>query len=290
MNVLTFFLLNPILFYFASGILALLIGSFLNVVIYRLPKMMETEWKKECKLLLGMDNGNETEAVFNLVLPGSSCPSCQSRISPLDNIPVISYLFLQGKCRNCNTRIALRYPLIELTSCLLIVAVAIEFGVSVQSFFAFLLTWSLITLAVIDYDHKLLPDSITLPFLWLGIICNLFGIFTDIESSVYGAIFGYLILWFVFMLFKIITGKEGMGHGDFKLLAMLGAWLGWQYLPLIIILSSLSGSVVGIGLMLFSKHNKSQPIPFGPFLALAGWVSLMYGDLLTGLYIHWAFS
>jgi leader peptidase (prepilin peptidase)/N-methyltransferase len=290
MNALTAFQQNPPFFCFASGILALLIGSFLNVVIYRLPKMMEAEWKKECKQFLGTDEDIPPEPGFNLVFPGSTCPNCQNKIHPLDNIPVISYLLLKGSCRNCKQRISPRYPLIELTSCLLIIAIAIEYGVSIQAFFAFLFTWSLIALAVIDYDHKLLPDNITLPFMWLGIICNLFGIFTDIESSLFGAIFGYLVLWTVFVIFKLITGKEGMGYGDFKLLAMLGAWLGWQYLPLIIILSSFTGSIVGAGLLLLSKHKKSQPIPFGPFLAIAGWIALMYGDLLTGLYIDWAFK
>ncbi|NNE37261.1 MAG: prepilin peptidase [Gammaproteobacteria bacterium] len=290
MNVLTAFQQNPVFFYLVSGILGLLVGSFLNVVIYRLPKMMETEWKQECRTLLGIDDNNGLEPVFNLVLPGSSCQSCNSKIRPLDNIPVISYLLLHGKCRNCQQRISIRYPIIELTSCLLIVAVAMEFGVSLQTFFTFLFTWSLIALTVIDLDHKLLPDSITLPFMWLGIICNLFGLFTDIESSLFGVIFGYLVLWSVFIVFKLFTGKEGMGYGDFKLLAMLGAWLGWQYLPLIIILSSFTGSIVGIGLLLLSKHKQSQPIPFGPFLAIAGFIALMYGDLLTGLYINWAFN
>ncbi len=290
MNVLTAFQQNPSFFYFTSGILALLIGSFLNVVIYRLPKMMEAEWKKECKLLLGIDDQVDNQSPYNLVLPGSTCPNCNINIHPLDNIPVISYLLLKGRCRHCKKGISARYPLIEICNCLLIVAVAMKFGFSIQAFFAFLFTWSLIALTVIDYDHKLLPDSITLPFMWLGIICNLFGIFTDIESSLFGAIFGYLILWSVFIVFKLLTGKEGMGYGDFKLLAMLGAWLGWQYLPLIIIFSSLTGSIIGIGLLLVTRHKSSQPIPFGPFLAVAGWIALMYGDTLTGLYVDWAFN
>lgn len=284
-NMLAVFQQNPVIFYLTSGVLALLVGSFLNVVIYRLPKMMESEWKKECKLLLGMEQTKEPEPVVNLVLPGSSCPKCNNKIRPLDNIPIFSYLLLQGKCRHCHAGISPRYPLVELTSCLLIVAVAMNFGFTVKTGFAFLFTWALLTLSVIDYDHKLLPDDITLPLLWLGIICNLFGLFTDIQSSLYGVIFGYLTLWSVYIIFKILTGKEGMGHGDFKLLAMLGAWLGWQYLPLIIIISSLAGSIVGIGIMFFTRHKKSQPIPFGPFLAAAGWISLMYGDLLTGLYL-----
>lgn len=290
MNFLTDFQQNPILFYITSGVLALLVGSFLNVVIYRLPKMMESEWKKECKTLLDIGDDNDQSPEFNLILPASSCPNCNKKIHPLDNIPIISYLLLRGKCRHCNTNIAKRYPFIEITSCILIIVVAIKFGVSIKSLFAFLFTWSLITLAAIDYDHKLLPDSITLPFLWLGIICNMFGIFTDIYSSLYGAIFGYLALWSVYIVFKLLTGKEGMGYGDFKLLAMLGAWLGWQYLPLIIMLSSIVGSIVGIGLMILKSHKNSHPIPFGPFLAASGWIALIYGNSLTGLYLNWALN
>ena len=261
-------------------------GSFLNVVIYRLPVMMEREWRSECNQFLGLNTDAISNDQFNLVFPGSTCPRCGHKIRPIENIPVISFLVLGGKCRECNNTISIRYPVIESITCVLTLIVAIHFGVTTQAILAILLTWSLIVLTAIDYDHQLLPDSITLPFLWLGILCNMFGEFTDIYSSLYGAIGGYLVLWSVYITFKIITGKEGMGHGDFKLLAMLGAWLGWQSLPLIIIVSSMLGSVIGIGLIIIGGHNKSQPIPFGPYLALAGWISLLFGNQLTQMYYN----
>jgi leader peptidase (prepilin peptidase)/N-methyltransferase len=290
MILITAFQQNPLFFYFVAAILGLLVGSFLNVVIYRLPKMMEREWQRECRLLLEIDQPESSEEDFNLVFPGSSCPHCKHKISALENIPVISYLFLKGRCRQCNEKISLRYPLIEIASCMLTVLLAIHFGVTYQVLLAMLFTWSLLAMSVIDYDHKILPDDITLPMLWLGIIANMFGIFTDIQSSLYGAIFGYLSLWLVYILFKVFTGKEGMGFGDFKLLAMLGAWLGWQFLPLIIIASSLFGTFVGGGLILFKSHNRAQPIPFGPYLALAGFISLLYGQELINFYLNWALS
>jgi leader peptidase (prepilin peptidase)/N-methyltransferase len=290
MNLITVFQQHPIFFYLVVTIFGLLIGSFLNVVIYRLPKMMEQEWRNDCSLLLEISPPTDANIKFNLVLPGSSCPHCHTKISPLENIPIISFILLRGKCKSCNVKISWRYPLIELSSSLLALFIAIQFGLSIQTALALLFTWSLLVLSVIDIDHKLLPDNITLPFLWIGIISNMFGYFTDIYSSLFGAIFGYLILWFVYIAFKVITGKEGMGHGDFKLLAMLGAWLGWQYLPLIIILSSLLGSIIGISLIMLKLHNKTQPIPFGPYLALAGWIALIFGDSLNSLYINWTIS
>ena len=270
-----------------AGLVGLLVGSFLNVVIYRIPIMMEREWRSECSQFLEIHiDSNVPAETFNLVFPGSSCPHCRHKISPIENIPVISFLVLGGKCRECKNRISARYPVIEIITCLLTLVVAFHFGVTAMAILATLLTWSLIVLTMIDFDHHLLPDSITLPFLWAGILANMHGVFTDIHSSLYGAIGGYLVLWSVYMGFKILTGKEGMGHGDFKLLAMLGAWLGWQSLPLIIIVSSILGSVVGGGLIVFGGHNKSQSIPFGPYLALAGWISLLYGKELTALYLN----
>jgi leader peptidase (prepilin peptidase)/N-methyltransferase len=225
---------------------------------------------------------------YNLVLPRSACPHCGHKISALENIPVVSFALLGGKCRSCSQRISWRYPSIELASSLLALAVAMHFGPTLQALAAVGLTWSLLALTMIDYDHQLLPDSITLPFLWLGIICNIFGMFTTVYASLFGAIFGYLVLWIVYISFKLLTGKEGMGYGDFKLLAMLGAWLGWQMLPLIIIVSSVLGALVGISLILFRSHGRGQPIPFGPYLAAAGWIALLYGNELNGLYLEWA--
>ncbi len=286
MNLYSVILLNPELFYITAGLAGLLVGSFLNVVIYRLPIMMEREWRAECNQFLNINTADIPAEKFNLVSPGSTCPHCHHKISPLENIPVISFLVLGGKCRECKNTISLRYPLIEILTCVLTLIVAIHFGVTIQAILAILLTWSLIVLTAIDYDHQLLPDSITLPFLWLGILSNILGIYTDIYSSLFGAIAGYLVLWSVYISFKIVTGKEGMGYGDFKLLAMLGAWLGWQSLPLIIIVSSMLGSVVGLGLIIFGGHNKSQPIPFGPYLAVAGWIALLYGNELTRMYYN----
>jgi len=288
MNFIAFLELYPVFYYTTVGILALLVGSFLNVVIYRLPEMMEREWQAECRRLLDITDETGSPPAYNLLHPSSTCPHCGHKISPLENIPIISFILLRGKCRSCGTAISWRYPLVETVSCVLALIIAAQFGVSLQSGFAILLTWALIALAFIDYDHQLLPDNITLPFLWLGILCNMYGVFTDIHSSVLGAIAGYLVLWSVYVAFKLATGKEGMGYGDFKLLAMLGAWLGWQSLPLIIIVSSVLGAATGLGLMVFAGHQRARPIPFGPFLALAGWVALLYGDYLTRLYFIWA--
>ena len=287
MNLYSVFVTNPEFFYTVTALTGLLVGSFLNVVIYRLPIMMEREWRAECNQFLGIKTADNPEPGFNLVVPGSACPHCQHKIRPIENIPVLSYLILGGKCSNCKQTISLRYPLIEAVTAILTLVVAIHFGVSMQALLAILLTWSLIALTAIDYDHQLLPDSITLPVLWIGILCNMSGLYTDVYSSLYGTIAGYMALWSVYIAFKLATGKEGMGHGDFKLLAMLGAWLGWQALPVIILVSSLLGSVVGIGLILFGGHKKSQPIPFGPYLALAGWISLLYGNDLIRLYYRY---
>jgi len=286
MSLYAIFLANPGFYYIVVGMTSLLIGSFLNVVIYRLPIMMEREWRAECNRFLNIENESMNAEAFNLMVPRSKCPKCDHKISAFENIPLLSFLILGGKCRGCKSAISIRYPIIELTTCILSVIAAMHFGPGVQSLFAVVMTWTLIVLTMIDFDHQLLPDSITLPFLWLGIICNMFGLYTDIHSSLIGAIAGYMILWSVYMAFKLVTGKEGMGFGDFKLLAMLGAWLGWQVLPLIIILSSVLGSLVGIGLIVFSGHQKNKPIPFGPYLATAGWIALMFGDQLTRMYLN----
>lgn len=282
----------PVAYYALVIVLGLLVGSFLNVVIYRLPEMMLRAWRQECRHLLEIDDPAEEPAtgVFNLSTPGSRCPVCEHRITALENIPLISYLALRGKCSACKSTIAIRYPVIEFISALAAFMVAFHFGVSLQAVGAMLISWALIALAAIDLDHKLLPDDITMPFLWLGILVNLFGLYTDVHSSIVGAVAGYLSLWSVYMLFKLVTGKEGMGHGDFKLLAMLGAWMGWQMLPLIILLSSFVGAAVGICLILFHSHGRSVPIPFGPYLATAGWIALLYGDIIMQAYYGWSFN
>jgi len=257
-------------------VLGLLVGSFLNVVIYRLPVMLKRQWKTDCVAFLEQEKIRSTDeagdaaiAPFNLIVPRSRCPHCGHLITALENIPVLSYLFLRGRCRECRTAISFRYPLIEILSASLVALVAWKLGVTLQASMAMLLTWGLICLSFIDYDHQYLPDNITLPFLWLGLFLNLNGLFVDLPSAVIGAMAGYLILWFVYQIFKKLTGKEGMGYGDFKLLAMLGAWLGWQALPAIILLSTLVGSIIGISLVLFKQHDRSHPIPFGPYLAIS---------------------
>lgn len=271
-------------------IFGLLAGSFINVVIYRLPIIMERTWRKECRALLNIENKefSDKDSKFDLITPRSRCPSCGHKISAWENIPIISFLLLRGKCFECKMPISFRYPLIELLSAATACVIAIHFGCSLEALLAMLLTWALIALSIIDYDTQLLPDDITLPFLWLGIIANMFGMFTDIHSSLLGAIFGYLSLWSIYIAFKLVTGKEGMGYGDFKLLAMLGAWLGWQMLPLIIILSSFLGAIIGVGLILFRNHEKNQPIPFGPYLALAGWITLIAGGDIVDAYYRWS--
>ncbi len=277
---------SPILLTSFLLIIGLMVGSFLNVVIYRLPVMMERGWKKECTEYLELDSNEEDNTPFNLMVPLSRCPSCNTAIKPYQNIPVISYLFLRGKCAHCKTHISLRYPLIEAFTGIASAIVAWHFGYSVETLFALLLTWSLIALSFIDIDQQLLPDSITLPMLWLGLFLSLFSIYTDTNASIIGAIAGYLSLWTVYQLFKLATGKEGMGFGDFKLLALFGAWLGWQYLPIIILLSSLVGAVIGISMVIFVKKDHNTPIPFGPYLAAAGWLALIWGDDINTAYLN----
>jgi leader peptidase (prepilin peptidase)/N-methyltransferase len=284
---LNFLQSNTVAFYIVVSIWGLIVGSFLNVVIYRLPKMMHSAWRKECCEFLEVDEDNTEDQHYSLVLPGSQCPECQHKIRAWENIPVISYLFLGGKCSSCQTSISLRYPAIELLSGVLSLTVAWHFGLSLQLIPALLLTWALLALSFIDIDHQLLPDDITLPFLWLGLLCNLFAVFTDVYSSLIGAMAGYMVLWLVYISFKIVTGKEGMGHGDFKLLALLGAWMGWQILPLTIILSSLCGAIIGVSMILFGGHDRKQAIPFGPYLAMAGWIALIWGQKISIAYNTW---
>lgn len=286
MQQLSILLNSPYILSVLAGIIGLMVGSFLNVVIYRLPIMMQRNWKKDCMeyLELSQEETPETES-FNLAFPLSHCPNCNTPIKPHQNIPVISYLFLKGRCAQCRTPISLRYPIIEAFTAAASVIVAWHFGYTPQTAFALVLTWSLIALSGIDIDHHLLPDSITLPALWLGLFLSLFALFTDAHASIIGAIAGYLALWTVYHLFKLVTGKEGMGYGDFKLLALFGAWLGWQSLPVIILLSSLVGSVIGIAMVVLVNRDHRIPIPFGPYLAMAGWIALLWGHDINQLYL-----
>ena len=272
-------------------ILGLLVGSFLNVVIHRLPIMMEQQWKSECAVILNPNASPEPESDtqnYNLVVPASACPKCEHKIRPWENIPVISYLFLRGQCSQCKTHISLRYPIIELAAGLLAMGSALVYGPGLTSFMVCLLCWLLLAMSMIDFDHQLLPDSMTLPLLWLGLLVNTTGMFTSLEDAVFGAIAGYLSLWSVYWLFKLITGKEGMGYGDFKLLAALGAWMGWQFLPLIILLSSLVGATVGIAMIVIRGRDRNIPIPFGPYLAAAGLIAMFWGQEIINAYMQYA--
>jgi leader peptidase (prepilin peptidase)/N-methyltransferase len=279
---------HPAFFLLFIALLGLSVGSFLNVVIYRLPVMLEKEWKQQCHELMEIEDDDINNETFNLMLPASRCQNCGHKITLWENIPILSYIFLKGRCSECHQKISIRYPIIELTTGLLSIAVAIHFGFSWQTVAALLLTWALITLSMIDYDHKLLPDNIVLPFLWLGLLINLNGTFTDLSSAVIGAIAGYLSLWSIFWIFKLITGKDGMGYGDFKLLSLFGAWLGWQYLLQIALLSSLVGAVVGICLVIIFGRDRTIPIPFGPYLATAGWISMLWGEEINQTYLKLA--
>lgn len=269
---------------FFCGILGLLVGSFLNVVVYRLPKMMERDWHSQCAELRG-EEAPVAEAL-SLAKPRSRCPNCGHAITVLENIPVLSWLLLRGRCSACRAPISARYPFVEALTGLLTAFAAAHFGLGWTAAGAILLVWSLIALTFIDFDTQLLPDSITLPLLWAGLLFNLDGTFVDLQSAVIGAIGGYLALWSVYWAFKLTTGKEGMGYGDFKLLAALGAWLGWQMLPLTILLSSLVGAVVGIALIVLAKQGRNVPIPFGPYLAAAGLLALFWGKDLTQSYLR----
>ncbi len=274
---------DPALFTFSCGIVGLLVGSFLNVVIYRLPKIMEREWHEQCASLQGVSPPEHTS--FSLSKPRSACPSCGHKISATENIPIISYLWLRGKCKSCGTHISLRYPVIEAITGLLSAAAASYFGFGISAIAAIIFIWAMIALTFIDFDTQLLPDSITLPLLWLGLFVNLQSTFVPLQSAVIGAIAGYLSLWTVYWLFKLVTGKEGMGFGDFKLLAAIGAWLGWTMLPLVILLSSAVGAIAGIILMIFTKQGRSIPIPFGPYLAGGALIALFWGQTILQNYL-----
>lgn len=285
MQELTLFLSDPVLLTILCSIVGLMVGSFLNVVIYRLPIMMERGWRCDCKEFLGLEPDSADSESFNLILPLSRCPHCKTAIKPYQNIPVLSYLFLKGKCAQCGQAISLRYPLIEAFTGLCSGIAAYHFGYGIELVFALLLTWALITLSFIDIDKQLLPDSIVLPLLWLGLLMSLFHIYTDPVNSIIGAAAGYMSLWLVYHLFKIVTGKEGMGYGDFKLLALFGAWMGWQFLPMIVLLSSLVGAVIGVSMVIFGDRDHNVPIPFGPYLAAAGWLALLWGNDIINLYL-----
>lgn len=270
-----------------SFVFGLVIGSFLNVVVYRLPKQLEQDWKRECAILLHPEREpTADEPRISLVTPGSRCPHCKNPVKPHHNIPVVSYLLLRGRCAYCGTGISMQYPLVELLTGVISALVAWHFGFGVATAAALVLSWALIAMTFIDLQHQILPDVITLPMLWLGLLLSLTGVFTDPRSSIIGACVGYLSLWSVYHLFRLITGKEGMGYGDFKLLALFGAWLGWQMLPAIILLASFTGAAFGISMILLRRAERGIPIAFGPYLAAAGWLALLVGDRINSSYLH----
>ncbi len=284
---------SPVTFIALVFVFSLLIGSFLNVVIYRLPVMMEKAWREEAAEILAEPATELPEGRFDLIQPRSRCRSCGTQITALQNIPVISYLILGGKCAHCGTRISARYPAVEMLTALLSAAVAFRFGFGLEAAVGIAITWTLVAISVIDIDHQIIPDSIVLPLLWAGLIASLFhpvpgaeSLFIDPATSIVGAAVGYLSLWSVYHLFKLITGKEGMGHGDFKLLGAFGAWLGWQMLPLIILLSAVVGAIIGIGMIALRGHDRNIPIPFGPYLAAAGWIAMLYGEQIVTSYLQ----
>lgn len=274
---------SPVLWAGVAALLGLVVGSFLNVVIHRLPIMLERQWQDQCAELRGEPVA--ATAPFNLLLPRSACPACGHAIAWHENIPLLSYLWLRGRCAACGASIGWRYPLVELLAALLAVAVAWRFGFTGQAGFALILVWTLLALAFIDLDTQYLPDDLTLPLVWLGLLANLSGLFAPLAEAVIGAMAGYLIFWLVYHLFRRLTGKEGMGHGDFKLLAALGAWFGWTLLPLIVLASSLIGALVGIALVALAGHDRARPIPFGPYLVLAGLLALFWGRAIMALYL-----
>ncbi len=298
---------NAVVFYGVVALVNLLVGSFLNVVIHRLPIMMERSWREgieefeaeRAKASSGVDSEHDVastsnsdttnkEAVlpetFNLAVPRSRCPSCNKEITALQNIPVLSYVMLAGKCAHCKAGISARYPMVEFVTTLLALIVAWQLGPTPEAMLGIAMTWFFVAMTMIDIDHQLLPDSLTLPLMWVGLLAALLPVFTDLRSAVIGAAAGYLVLWTVYQLFRIITGKEGMGYGDFKLLAAIGALLGWQALPVVILLSSLVGAVVGVTIIAFTGRDKNIPIPFGPYLAAAGWIAMLWGESLSNWY------
>ena len=285
MSVETFLL--PSAYLPLAGILGLIVGSFLNVVISRLPQIMEAAWRRECASL-NTEEPCTDEEKLSLAWPPSRCNHCQAPIRAWQNIPVISYLILRGRCAKCQKVISLQYPIVELISGLLTMLVLWRFGLSMAGIAAVLLSWALLALSVIDLRTRLLPDDITLPFLWLGLLLNTAGVFTDLGSAVIGATAGYMSLWLIHHSFRLLTGKEGMGYGDFKLFALFGAWLGWQQLPMIVLLSSLVGAIAGGILLAAKKMPEDRALPFGPFLAGAGWLALMAGEEILSAYLSFS--
>jgi leader peptidase (prepilin peptidase)/N-methyltransferase len=297
MSILELLSTSPALFTGTCLVMGLLVGSFLNVVIYRLPVILERQWREQCAELAAADGGSAAAATsnaaqrFNLVVPRSACPSCKAPITALQNVPVLSYLFLKGRCASCGVRIAMRYPIVEALTGVLCAAVAWKYGYGWPTLAGIVLTWFLIALTFIDVDHQLLPDNLTLPLLWIGLLLSLWGpqqgapIPVDVNSSIIGAIAGYLSLWSIYHLFRLLTGKEGMGYGDFKLFAALGAWLGWKMLLPIMVIAAAVGAVVGIAMLAIQGRSRSTPIAFGPFLAASGWLMLMFGQELVSRYL-----
>ncbi|HEA3085460.1 TPA: prepilin peptidase [Aeromonas dhakensis] len=275
----------PWLYFSLVFLFSLMIGSFLNVVIHRLPIMLEREWQAEYLSYFNPETQLQQAERYNLMVPRSACPHCGHAITTMENIPLLSWLWLKGRCRECQAPISARYPLVELLTALLSLVVAATFPPGWALLAALLLTWVLVALTFIDLDKMLLPDQLTLPLLWGGLLFNLAGGFAPLADAVIGAMAGYLVLWSLYWAFKLLTGKEGMGYGDFKLLAALGAWLGWQALPIVLLLSSLVGAIIGISLILLRNHHQNKPIPFGPYLAIAGWIALLWGDTITRWYL-----
>ncbi|MFQ2255047.1 prepilin peptidase [Aeromonas hydrophila] len=275
----------PWLYFSLVFLFSLMIGSFLNVMIHRLPIMLEREWQAEYLGYFNPETQPQQEERYNLMVPRSACPHCGHAITAMENIPLLSWLWLKGRCRECQAPISARYPLVELLTALLSLVVAATYPPGWGLLAALLLTWVLVALTFIDLDKMLLPDQLTLPLLWGGLLFNLTGGFVPLADAVIGAMAGYLVLWSLYWAFKLLTGKEGMGYGDFKLLAALGAWLGWQALPIVLLLSSLVGAFIGIGLILLHNHHQNKPIPFGPYLAIAGWIALLWGDTITRWYL-----
>ncbi len=274
---------DPLFLGITTTLLGLLVGSFLNVVILRLPRMLEADWKSEARDLLDLPADAKPGKKISLTHPASCCPGCGAAIRPWQNIPVISWLALRGRCANCKTGISIQYPLVEFASAAMSAVCVWRFGWSPQLAAALVFTWGLIALTVIDLRETILPDDLTLPLMWIGLALSTVGVFVDMSASIWGAIAGYLSLWSIYHLFRIVTGKHGMGYGDFKLMAALGAWFGVAALPLMLLLSSVVGAVVGLSLIVFKKHDRNVPIPFGPYLAGAGWLMLIWGDALSGV-------
>jgi leader peptidase (prepilin peptidase)/N-methyltransferase len=287
-QILLFFQQSPMSFYITVVVFSLMIGSFLNVVVYRLPQMMHNSWYMDCREFLADELINvpaKKIEPLTLSIPNSTCPKCDHKIRFYENIPVISWLILRGKCSQCKNNISIRYPLVETATALLSLVIALQFGPSIETLLLLILTWGLISLTLIDFDHMLLPDQIVMPLLWLGLLVNLNATFVPINDAIIGAVVGYMSLFLIFWLFKFLTGKEGMGYGDFKLFALFGAWIGWQLLPILILMASVVGAIVGISLMMFKKHQREQAIPFGPYLAISGWVTLLWGKEISAWYM-----